>query len=101
MIFPPLGMGVSLGPYSSLSPLSPTVPSSGPTNVSALATTSSSMLVRWNEIPEADRNGLVLGYKVDAGIQSGWVAPSSAGPPTQGVLSLSSFLWIFLCLIEA
>uniref|UniRef100_A0A8D2J7G5 Sidekick cell adhesion molecule 2 n=1 Tax=Varanus komodoensis TaxID=61221 RepID=A0A8D2J7G5_VARKO len=40
------------------------VPSSGPTNVSALATTSTSMLVRWNEIPEADRNGLVLGYKV-------------------------------------
>uniref|UniRef100_A0A8C5LAB4 Sidekick cell adhesion molecule 2 n=1 Tax=Jaculus jaculus TaxID=51337 RepID=A0A8C5LAB4_JACJA len=40
------------------------VPSSGPTNVSALATTSSSMLVRWTEIPEADRNGLVLGYKV-------------------------------------
>ncbi|KAM7334538.1 hypothetical protein ACRRTK_007858 [Alexandromys fortis] len=40
------------------------VPSSGPTNVSALATTSSSMLVRWSEIPEADRNGLVLGYKV-------------------------------------
>ncbi|XP_064439713.1 protein sidekick-2 isoform X1 [Mirounga angustirostris] len=40
------------------------VPSSGPTNVSALATTSSSMLVRWDEIPEADRNGLVLGYKV-------------------------------------
>ncbi|XP_055994092.1 protein sidekick-2 [Sorex fumeus] len=40
------------------------VPSSGPTNVSALATTSSSMLVRWNQIPEADRNGLVLGYKV-------------------------------------
>uniref|UniRef100_A0A4X1SKP2 Protein sidekick-2 n=1 Tax=Sus scrofa TaxID=9823 RepID=A0A4X1SKP2_PIG len=27
------------------------VPSSGPTNVSALATTSSSMLVRWNEVP--------------------------------------------------
>uniref|UniRef100_A0A8C8RVJ0 Sidekick cell adhesion molecule 2 n=1 Tax=Pelusios castaneus TaxID=367368 RepID=A0A8C8RVJ0_9SAUR len=40
------------------------VPSSGPTNVSALATTSSSMLVRWNEIPEADRNGHILGYKV-------------------------------------
>uniref|UniRef100_A0A452F1Q6 Sidekick cell adhesion molecule 2 n=1 Tax=Capra hircus TaxID=9925 RepID=A0A452F1Q6_CAPHI len=40
------------------------VPSSGPTNVSALATTSSSMLVRWNEVPESDRNGLVLGYKV-------------------------------------
>ncbi|XP_059587984.1 protein sidekick-2 isoform X1 [Alligator mississippiensis] len=40
------------------------VPSSGPANVSALATTSSSMLVRWTEIPEADRNGLILGYKV-------------------------------------
>lgn len=25
------------------------------------------MLVRWNEIPEADRNGLVLGYKVRPG----------------------------------
>lgn len=81
LFFPPLEGDVSLGPYSSMSPLSPTVPSSGPTNVSALATTSSSMLVRWSEIPEADRNGLVLGYKVDAGIQRGWVAPSSLGPP--------------------
>lgn len=60
-----------LGPYSSSSPLTPTVPSSGPTNVSALATTSSSMLVRWSEIPEADRNGLVLGYKVGLGINRG------------------------------
>ncbi|XP_069511212.1 protein sidekick-2 isoform X2 [Ambystoma mexicanum] len=40
------------------------VPSSGPINVSALATTSSSILVRWNEVPEPERNGLVLGYKV-------------------------------------
>nr|XP_020466112.1 protein sidekick-2-like isoform X2 [Monopterus albus] len=40
------------------------VPSSGPTNVSAFATTSSSILVRWGEVPEADRNGLILGYKV-------------------------------------
>ncbi|ELK37062.1 Protein sidekick-2 [Myotis davidii] len=40
------------------------VPSSGPTNVSALATTSSSMLVRWSPVPEAERNGLLLGYKV-------------------------------------
>uniref|UniRef100_G1KQC3 Sidekick cell adhesion molecule 2 n=1 Tax=Anolis carolinensis TaxID=28377 RepID=G1KQC3_ANOCA len=43
------------------------VPSSGPTNISALATTSTSMLVRWNDIPEGDRNGLVLGYKVGFG----------------------------------
>uniref|UniRef100_A0A7N9AK39 Sidekick cell adhesion molecule 2a n=1 Tax=Mastacembelus armatus TaxID=205130 RepID=A0A7N9AK39_9TELE len=40
------------------------VPSSGPNNVSAFATTSSSILVRWGEVPEADRNGLILGYKV-------------------------------------
>ncbi|NXW17532.1 SDK2 protein, partial [Circaetus pectoralis] len=40
------------------------VPSSGPSNVSALATSSSSMLVQWSDIPEADCNGLILGYKV-------------------------------------
>uniref|UniRef100_A0AAX7UJY2 Sidekick cell adhesion molecule 2a n=1 Tax=Astatotilapia calliptera TaxID=8154 RepID=A0AAX7UJY2_ASTCA len=40
------------------------VPSSGPTNVSAFATTSSSILVRWGEVQETDRNGLILGYKV-------------------------------------
>uniref|UniRef100_A0A1A8RZ28 Sidekick homolog 2b (Chicken) n=1 Tax=Nothobranchius rachovii TaxID=451742 RepID=A0A1A8RZ28_9TELE len=40
------------------------VPSSGPTNVSAFATTSSSILVRWFEVPEPDRNGLILGYRV-------------------------------------
>ena len=40
------------------------VPSSGPTNVSAFATTSSSIMVRWGEVPATDRNGLILGYKV-------------------------------------
>uniref|UniRef100_A0A673YU70 Sidekick cell adhesion molecule 2 n=1 Tax=Salmo trutta TaxID=8032 RepID=A0A673YU70_SALTR len=40
------------------------VPSCGPTNVSAFATTSSSILVRWGEVPQTDRNGLILGYKV-------------------------------------
>lgn len=55
---------------SSSPPLPPSVPSSGPTNVSALATTSSSMLVRWSEIPEADRNGLVLGYRVSPGYKA-------------------------------
>ncbi|XP_041341779.1 protein sidekick-2 [Pyrgilauda ruficollis] len=40
------------------------VPSSGPSNVSAVATSSSSLLVRWSDIPEADCNGLILGYKV-------------------------------------
>uniref|UniRef100_A0A8C5B5A4 Fibronectin type-III domain-containing protein n=1 Tax=Gadus morhua TaxID=8049 RepID=A0A8C5B5A4_GADMO len=40
------------------------VPSCGPTNVSAFATTSSSILVRWGDVPQPDRNGLILGYKV-------------------------------------
>ncbi|XP_077474176.1 protein sidekick-2-like isoform X2 [Stigmatopora argus] len=40
------------------------VPSSGPTNVSAFATTSSRILVRWGQVLETDRNGLILGYKV-------------------------------------
>lgn len=43
------------------------VPSCGPTNLSAFATTSSSILVRWFEVPEPDRNGLILGYKVCSG----------------------------------
>lgn len=46
---------------------SPTVPSCGPSNVSAFATTSSSILVRWGEVLEHDRNGLILGYKVCIG----------------------------------
>ena len=40
------------------------MPSCGPTNVSAFATTSSSILVRWGDVPQPDRNGLILGYKV-------------------------------------
>ncbi|XP_053310046.1 protein sidekick-2 [Spea bombifrons] len=57
---------IGAGPWSpvALSRTRESVPSSGPTNVSALATTSSSILVRWSEIPEAERNGLILGYKV-------------------------------------
>lgn len=53
--------GIMLSPLCSLCP---PVPSCGPTNVSAFATTSSSILVRWFEVPEPDRNGLILGYKV-------------------------------------
>lgn len=49
--------------FAELHPLA-AVPSSGPSNVSAFATTSSSILVRWGEVPETDRNGLILGYKV-------------------------------------
>ncbi|XP_074519017.1 protein sidekick-2 isoform X3 [Halichoeres trimaculatus] len=58
--------GIGMGPWST--PVKgrtrESVPSCGPTNVSAFATTSSSILVRWFEVPEPDRNGLILGYKV-------------------------------------
>ncbi|XP_036408661.1 protein sidekick-2-like [Megalops cyprinoides] len=58
--------GIGAGPWSQ--PVHcrtrESVPSCGPTNISAFATTSSSILVRWAEVPENDRNGLILGYKV-------------------------------------
>ncbi|KAI1886586.1 hypothetical protein AGOR_G00197330 [Albula goreensis] len=58
--------GIGAGPWSQpvRGRTRESVPSCGPTNVSALATTSSSILVRWSEVPEPDRNGLILGYKV-------------------------------------
>uniref|UniRef100_A0A803YEI6 Sidekick cell adhesion molecule 2 n=1 Tax=Meleagris gallopavo TaxID=9103 RepID=A0A803YEI6_MELGA len=57
---------IGSGPWSNLvlGRTRESVPSSGPSNVSAQATSSSSMLVRWSDIPEADCNGLILGYKV-------------------------------------
>ncbi|XP_028979648.1 protein sidekick-2 isoform X3 [Esox lucius] len=58
--------GIGPGPWSPpvVGRTRESVPSCGPTNVSAFATTSSSILVRWGEVPQADRNGLILGYKV-------------------------------------
>ncbi|XP_023672749.2 protein sidekick-2 isoform X2 [Paramormyrops kingsleyae] len=58
--------GIGAGPWSQSvrGRTRESVPSCGPTNVSAFATTSSSILVRWLEVPEPDRNGLILGYKV-------------------------------------
>ncbi|XP_026997071.1 protein sidekick-2 isoform X1 [Tachysurus fulvidraco] len=58
--------GIGAGPWSQPvhARTRESVPSSGPANVSAFATTSSSILVRWGEVPEADCNGLILGYKV-------------------------------------
>ncbi|CAM4711598.1 unnamed protein product [Leuciscus chuanchicus] len=58
--------GIGAGPWSQpvRGRTRESVPSCGPTNVSAFATTSSSILVRWFEVPETDRNGLILGYKV-------------------------------------
>ncbi|XP_035389365.1 protein sidekick-2 isoform X2 [Electrophorus electricus] len=58
--------GIGTGPWSLAvrGRTRESVPSCGPTNISAFATTSSSILVRWSEVPEPDRNGLILGYKV-------------------------------------
>jgi len=40
------------------------VPTHAPVNVTAAAVTSSSILVRWQAIPQEDRNGKLLGYVV-------------------------------------
>ncbi|XP_026329233.1 protein sidekick isoform X2 [Hyposmocoma kahamanoa] len=40
------------------------VPSRGPTNVSANATSSTTVVVLWGDIPVQDQNGLIEGYKV-------------------------------------
>ncbi|XP_041941993.1 protein sidekick-2 isoform X3 [Alosa sapidissima] len=58
--------GIGSGPLSPsiIGRTRESVPSCGPSNVSAFATTSSSILVRWGEVLLHDRNGLILGYKV-------------------------------------
>ncbi|XP_051904168.1 protein sidekick-2-like [Hippocampus zosterae] len=58
--------GVGSGPWSRpvRGRTRESVPSSGPANVSAFATASSRILVRWGPVPETERNGLILGYKV-------------------------------------
>ncbi|NXK06956.1 SDK2 protein, partial [Herpetotheres cachinnans] len=80
------------------------VPSSGPSNVSALATSSSSMLVRWSDIPEADCNGLILGYKVmykekdsDAHAQF-WLAEGNASRSAQ-LTGLGKYTLYEICVL--
>lgn len=41
-----------------------TVPSAAPGNVSAVAVSSTQILLTWASVPEQDQNGLILGYKV-------------------------------------
>ncbi|NXT63761.1 SDK2 protein, partial [Chaetops frenatus] len=65
------------------------VPSSGPSNVSVAAASSSSLTVRWSDIPEADCNGLILGYKVlykergSEGRAQFWLAEGNASRSAQ------------------
>ena len=40
------------------------VPSSGPSRVEANATSSTTIVVRWGDIPLEDHNGILEGYKV-------------------------------------
>ncbi|KAJ8384733.1 hypothetical protein AAFF_G00199390 [Aldrovandia affinis] len=58
--------GIGAGPWSQpiYGRTRESAPSCGPGNVSAFATASNSVLVRWSQVPEPDRNGLILGYKV-------------------------------------
>lgn len=73
------------------------VPSCGPTNVSAFATTSSSILVRWFEVPEPDRNGLILGYKVCLCFLCFKFIPYSFTEPGIDLLLLLLLSDFFLC----
>ncbi|NXK32946.1 SDK2 protein, partial [Piprites chloris] len=82
---------IGAGPWSRsvLGRTRESVPSSGPSNVSALATSSSSLMVRWSDIPEADCNGLILGYKVmykekgSEGRAQFWLAEGNASRSAQ------------------
>ncbi|XP_027510413.1 protein sidekick-2 isoform X1 [Corapipo altera] len=82
---------IGAGPWSRsvLGRTRESVPSSGPSNVSALATSSSSLMVRWSDIPEADCNGLILGYKVmykekgSEGRAQFWLAEGNASHSAQ------------------
>ncbi|NWU83447.1 SDK2 protein, partial [Onychorhynchus coronatus] len=82
---------IGAGPWSRsvLGRTRESVPSSGPSNVSALATSSSSLMVRWSDIPEADCNGLILGFKVmykekaSEGRAQFWLAEGNASRSAQ------------------
>lgn len=43
---------------------SPIVPSAGPGNVTANATSSTTIVVRWKEVPKLHQNGIIEGYKI-------------------------------------
>ncbi|XP_052447789.1 protein sidekick-1-like [Carassius gibelio] len=58
--------GIGPGPWSSpvLCKTKESVPSGAPENVSAEAVSSTSILVTWGSVPEHQKNGHILGYKV-------------------------------------
>uniref|UniRef100_A0A673FZA3 Protein sidekick-1-like n=1 Tax=Sinocyclocheilus rhinocerous TaxID=307959 RepID=A0A673FZA3_9TELE len=58
--------GIGPGPWSSpvLGKTKESVPSGAPENVSAEAMSSTSILVTWGSVPEHQKNGHILGYKV-------------------------------------
>ena len=51
------------------------VPSAGPSNITAQNTSSSSIIVTWDDVLEEHRNGIIIGYKVyikKVGSEGGW-----------------------------
>lgn len=57
-------MGTSTGSHYIIQRTNEATPSSGPTKVEVRATSSTTIVVEWNEIIEADSNGIIQGFKV-------------------------------------
>ena len=57
---------VGFSPYSPVTSdtTRESVPSAGPANVTAIAQSSTSILVTWSEVPKPHQNGEIRGYKV-------------------------------------
>ncbi|XP_034045142.1 protein sidekick-1-like isoform X2 [Thalassophryne amazonica] len=57
---------IGAGPWSSAVPAHTTesVPSGAPVNVTAEAVSSTRILLTWSPIPQAQKNGVILGYKI-------------------------------------
>lgn len=57
-------LGTSNGSHYIVQRTNEATPSSGPTSVATRATSSTTVVVEWGEIPVADRNGIIQGFKV-------------------------------------
>ncbi|KAL1005202.1 hypothetical protein UPYG_G00055910 [Umbra pygmaea] len=64
------------------------VPSGYPVNVSAEAMSSTQLLVTWSPVPEMQRNGPILGYKVQYGAKDSVDTPSVRSVPGERSVSV-------------
>ena len=61
-------------------------PSAAPQNLTLNDTTSTSLLVRWSEVPAAEKNGIILSYTVSyQAISSALVENTTVNVPTREV----------------